>query len=74
MGYCKEIWSLLHPFSYEILPGPSLPKNKFIMAINWTGITFLDERERKFLELSYPMVNAINTKRCIKKIHSHELI
>uniref|UniRef100_A0A8B9KNY7 Si:ch73-194h10.2 n=1 Tax=Astyanax mexicanus TaxID=7994 RepID=A0A8B9KNY7_ASTMX len=43
--------------------GPPLPKNKFIMAINWTGITFLDERERKLLELSYPVVTGVNTVR-----------
>ena len=33
------------------------------MAINWTGITFLDERERRLVELSYPEVTGVNTVR-----------
>lgn len=40
-----------------------MPKNKFIVAINWTGITFLDEKERRLLELSYPEVTGVNTMR-----------
>lgn len=43
--------------------GPSLAKNKFIVAINWTGITFLDEREKRLLELSFPEVTAVHTAR-----------
>ncbi|XP_060723716.1 unconventional myosin-VIIa [Tachysurus vachellii] len=63
--YTRQKWPLFFSKFFEVsrISGPSLPKNKFILAINWTGITFLDERERKFLELSFPMVNAINTKR-----------
>ena len=33
------------------------------MAINWTGITFLDERERRLVELSYPEVTVVSTVR-----------
>lgn len=40
-----------------------MPKNNFIVAVNWTGITFLDERERRLLELSYPEVTGINAVR-----------
>ncbi|KAF4079290.1 hypothetical protein AMELA_G00191340 [Ameiurus melas] len=65
VDYARQRWPMFFSKFFEAsrISGPSLPKNKFIIAINWTGITFLDERERKFLELSYPMVNAINTKR-----------
>ncbi|KAI5628300.1 unconventional myosin-VIIb-like isoform X1 [Silurus asotus] len=65
VDYARQKWPMLFSRFFEVsrISGPSFPKNKFIMAINWTGITFMDERERKFLELSYPMVNAINTKR-----------
>uniref|UniRef100_A0A8C7GIK4 Unconventional myosin-VIIa-like n=1 Tax=Oncorhynchus kisutch TaxID=8019 RepID=A0A8C7GIK4_ONCKI len=52
---------------YYIFPGPALPKNKFIVAINWTGITFLDEKERRLLQLSYPEVTGVNTMREGKK-------
>lgn len=44
-------------------PGPPLPKSKFIVAVNWTGITFLDEREKRLLELSFPEVTGVNTVR-----------
>ena len=43
--------------------GPALSKNKFIVAINWTGITFLDEREKRLVELSFPEVTGVNTIR-----------
>lgn len=43
--------------------GPPLPKSRFIVAINWTGITFLDEKERRLLELSFPEVMGVNTIR-----------
>ncbi|XP_066519124.1 unconventional myosin-VIIb [Hoplias malabaricus] len=65
VDYARQKWPMFFSRFFEVVrhSGPSLPKNKFIMAVNWTGITFLDERERKLLELSYPMVTGINTKR-----------
>ncbi|XP_076871226.1 unconventional myosin-VIIb [Brachyhypopomus gauderio] len=65
VDFARQKWPMFFSRFFEVLrvSGPSLPKNKFIMAINWTGITFLDERERKFLELSYPMVTGVNTMR-----------
>lgn len=43
--------------------GPPLAKSKFIVAINWTGITFLDEREKRLLELSFPDLTGVNNIR-----------
>ncbi|KAL6458208.1 hypothetical protein MHYP_G00334380 [Metynnis hypsauchen] len=65
VDYARQKWPLFFSRFFEVVrhSGPSLPKNKFIMAINWTGITFLDERERKLLELCYPMVTGVNTMR-----------
>jgi hypothetical protein len=62
LGSRRSVYSagLTH---YYIFPGPALPKNKFIVAINWTGITFLDEKERRLLQLSYPEVTGVNTMR-----------
>lgn len=54
---------LLSSFCPAILPGPPLQKSKFIVAINWTGITFLDEREKRLLELSFPEVTGVNSSR-----------
>ena len=60
-------------YSMDIyLTGPALAKNKFIVAINWTGITFLDERERRLLELSYPEVTGVNTMRYVESVTACE--
>uniref|UniRef100_A0A8B9RG66 Si:ch73-194h10.2 n=1 Tax=Astyanax mexicanus TaxID=7994 RepID=A0A8B9RG66_ASTMX len=63
VDYARQKWPMFFSRFFEVIrtSGPPLPKNKFIMAINWTGITFLDERERKLLELSYPVVTGVNT-------------
>lgn len=45
--------------------GPPLSKNKFILAINSMGITFLDEREKTLLVLSYPELTGVNTIRWV---------
>ncbi|KAJ8356986.1 hypothetical protein SKAU_G00197800 [Synaphobranchus kaupii] len=47
-------------FQVVKLSGPHLHKHKFVVAINSTGILFLDEKERNLLELSYPMVTEVN--------------
>uniref|UniRef100_A0AAY4EUK4 Myosin VIIB n=1 Tax=Denticeps clupeoides TaxID=299321 RepID=A0AAY4EUK4_9TELE len=46
-----------------LFAGPALPKNKFILAINLSGLTFLDERERKLIVLTYPEITGVNTMR-----------
>ncbi|XP_074524694.1 unconventional myosin-VIIb [Halichoeres trimaculatus] len=65
VDYAREKWPMFFSRFFEVvkLSGPALPKNKFIVAINWTGITFLDEREKRLLELSFPEVTGINTIR-----------
>nr|XP_020479722.1 unconventional myosin-VIIb-like [Monopterus albus] len=46
-----------HYFSrfYEVTmtAGPPLSKSRFVVAVNWSGILFMDEREKRLLELSY---------------------
>ncbi|XP_054605643.2 unconventional myosin-VIIb [Nothobranchius furzeri] len=65
VDYARERWPMFFSRFFEVtkLSGPPLPKSKFIVAINWTGITFLDEREKRLLELSFPEVTAVNTVR-----------
>uniref|UniRef100_A0AAQ5YI30 Uncharacterized protein n=1 Tax=Amphiprion ocellaris TaxID=80972 RepID=A0AAQ5YI30_AMPOC len=64
VDYAREKWPIFFSRFFEVtkLSGP-LSKSKFIVAINWTGITFLDEREKRLLELSFPEVTAVNTIR-----------
>ncbi|XP_041647355.1 unconventional myosin-VIIa [Cheilinus undulatus] len=65
VDYAREKWPMFFSRFFEVfkVSGPALPKNKFIVAINWTGITFLDEREKRLLELSFPEVTGVNTIR-----------
>uniref|UniRef100_A0A8C4EBN6 Myosin VIIAa n=1 Tax=Dicentrarchus labrax TaxID=13489 RepID=A0A8C4EBN6_DICLA len=45
------------------LSGPSLPKNDLIVAVNWTGVYFVDEQEQVLLELSFPEITAVSSSR-----------
>uniref|UniRef100_A0A667ZSS2 Si:ch73-194h10.2 n=1 Tax=Myripristis murdjan TaxID=586833 RepID=A0A667ZSS2_9TELE len=65
VDYARQKWPMFYSRFFEVvkLSGPPLPKSKFIVAINWTGITFLDERERRLVELSFPEVIGVNTTR-----------
>ncbi|XP_051562758.1 unconventional myosin-VIIb-like [Myxocyprinus asiaticus] len=70
VDYARQKWSMFFSKFFEVakLSGPTLPKNRFILAINSMGITFLDEREKKLLVLSYPEVTGINTVRDRKSV------
>ncbi|KAM9849184.1 unconventional myosin-VIIb [Aulostomus maculatus] len=65
VDYARNKWPIFFSRFFEVskLSGPPLPKSKFIVAINWTGIIFLDEREKRLLELSFPEVTGVNTMR-----------
>ncbi|CAL8309973.1 unnamed protein product [Lota lota] len=66
--HARQNWPMFFSRFFEVVKvsGPALPKTRFIVAINWTGITFLDERERRLVELSYPEVTGVNTVRDAK--------
>lgn len=53
-------WPLLFSRFYEALKfaGPPLPKNEVIIAVNWTGIYVVDDREHVMLEFSFPEVTS----------------
>ncbi len=52
--------------------GPSLPKNDVIVAVNWTGVYFVDEQEQVLLDLSFPEITAVSSSRCsITSIQTH---
>lgn len=58
--------------------GPSLPKNDVIVAVNWTGVYFVDEQEQVLLELSFPEITAVSSSRYVhtktgggKKLRAH---
>uniref|UniRef100_A0A3P8UQH7 Si:ch73-194h10.2 n=1 Tax=Cynoglossus semilaevis TaxID=244447 RepID=A0A3P8UQH7_CYNSE len=60
--YTRKKWPMYFSKFFQVVKiSPPLPKNNFIVAVNWTGITFLDEREKRLLELSFPEVTGVNT-------------
>lgn len=48
---------------YCVSEGPSLPKNEVIVAVNWTGVYFVDEQEQVLLELSFPEITAVSSTK-----------
>uniref|UniRef100_A0AAZ3PUG2 Myosin VIIAb n=1 Tax=Oncorhynchus tshawytscha TaxID=74940 RepID=A0AAZ3PUG2_ONCTS len=65
VDFARFKWPLLFSRFYEVEitsksllnpSGPSLPKNDVIVAVNWTGVYFVDEQEQVLLELSFPEI------------------
>ncbi|XP_019480078.1 PREDICTED: unconventional myosin-VIIb isoform X1 [Hipposideros armiger] len=58
-------WPLLFSRLFEVttFSGPRLPKTQLILAVNWRGLYFLDQRERMLLEVSFPEVMSLITNR-----------
>nr|XP_045006124.1 unconventional myosin-VIIb isoform X2 [Jaculus jaculus] len=58
-------WPLLFSRLFEVttLSGPRLPKTQLILAVNWKGMYFLDQKERILMELSFPEVMGLVAKK-----------
>ncbi|XP_077447744.1 unconventional myosin-VIIa-like isoform X2 [Stigmatopora argus] len=65
VSFARLKWPLLFSRFYEAFKfsGPSLPKNDVIVAVNWTGVYFVDEQEQVLLELSFPEIVAVSSSR-----------
>ncbi|XP_069496102.1 unconventional myosin-VIIa isoform X6 [Ambystoma mexicanum] len=65
VDFARFKWPLLFSRFYEAFKfsGPSLPKNEVIVAVNWTGVYFVDEQEQVLLELSFPEITAVSSSR-----------
>eukprot|EP00064_Thunnus_orientalis_P004684 superscaffoldBa00000434_g4696 len=59
----REKWPLDFSRFYEVtmLSGPPLPKNRFVAAVNTTGIFFMEGRDRRLLELPYVEVKEVHS-------------
>ncbi|KAI1242110.1 Unconventional myosin-VIIa [Lamprotornis superbus] len=69
VDFARFKWPLLFSRFYEAFKfsGPSLPKNDVIVAVNWTGVYFVDEQEQVLLELSFPEITAVSSsRRCLR--------
>ncbi|XP_008576577.1 PREDICTED: unconventional myosin-VIIb, partial [Galeopterus variegatus] len=58
-------WPLLFSRLFQVttLSGPRLPKAQLILAINWKGLYFLNQKEKMLLELSFTEVMGLATNR-----------
>ncbi|KAF1393529.1 hypothetical protein PFLUV_G00016940 [Perca fluviatilis] len=65
VDFARHKWPLLFSRFYEAFKfsGPILPKNDLIVAVNWTGVYFVDEQEQVLLELSFPEITAVSSSR-----------
>uniref|UniRef100_A0A803TBL6 Myosin VIIB n=1 Tax=Anolis carolinensis TaxID=28377 RepID=A0A803TBL6_ANOCA len=68
VDFARFQWPLLFSRFFEVtkFSGPSLPKNNFIVAVYCKGICFLDDSEKRLLDLSFPEITGIHTSRAIK--------
>ncbi|XP_066455871.1 unconventional myosin-VIIb [Eleutherodactylus coqui] len=68
VNYSQQQWPLLFSKFFEAsrFAGPTISRNHFIVAINWKGVSFLDETEKKLLDLTFPELTGILTKRAEK--------
>uniref|UniRef100_A0A8C1ZX99 Myosin VIIBb n=1 Tax=Cyprinus carpio TaxID=7962 RepID=A0A8C1ZX99_CYPCA len=57
--YAREKWPIYFSKFYEaqIVSGPSVPQDQFVVVVNWKGVFFQDVTEAAFLQLSYPEVS-----------------
>ncbi|XP_040163655.1 myosin-VIIa-like isoform X1 [Anopheles arabiensis] len=56
--FAKITWGMMFSRFFEAVQcsGPSLAAANVIIAVNWSGVFFVDEQEQVLVELSYPEV------------------
>ncbi|XP_061746210.1 unconventional myosin-VIIb-like isoform X2 [Nerophis ophidion] len=57
----REKWAVDFSKFFEVTmtSGPPLPKSRFIVAVNWSGVLFMDGKKKKLLELPYLEVQQV---------------
>lgn len=63
--HVKHVGSVLCHVCPHLPPvtGPPLPKIKFVVAVNWTGVLFMDGRDKKLQEFPYIEIKDVNIER-----------
>ncbi|XP_019863708.1 PREDICTED: unconventional myosin-VIIa-like [Amphimedon queenslandica] len=63
--FAKYRWPLLFSKFFEAyrFSGPTLPQNDVIIAVNWTGVYFVDDQEHVLLETSFPEITNVTSSR-----------
>uniref|UniRef100_A0A8C9R5F2 Myosin VIIAa n=1 Tax=Scleropages formosus TaxID=113540 RepID=A0A8C9R5F2_SCLFO len=64
VDFARYKWPLLFSRFYEAFKFSGI-ENDVIVAVNWTGVYFVDEQEQVLLELSFPEITAVSSSRYI---------
>ncbi|XP_053696662.1 myosin-VIIa-like [Sabethes cyaneus] len=56
--FAKLTWGMMFSRFYEAvqIDGTKLPTSSIIIAVNWSGVYFVDDQEQVLVELSYPEI------------------
>uniref|UniRef100_A0AAR2IYX4 Myosin VIIAb n=1 Tax=Pygocentrus nattereri TaxID=42514 RepID=A0AAR2IYX4_PYGNA len=66
VDFARFKWPLLFSRFYEAFKFSGITINDVIVAVNWTGVYFVDEQEQVLLELSFPEITAVSSSRSVK--------
>ena len=63
--FAKLTWPILFSRFYEATrtSGPKLRVDNVIIAVDWTGIYFVDDQEQMLLELSFPEIAEVTFQK-----------
>ncbi|KAK0093858.1 hypothetical protein PV326_012464 [Microctonus aethiopoides] len=63
--FAKLTWPILFSRFYEVtkISGPPLPVDNFVIAVNWTGIYFIDNQEEILIEISFLEIAEVNFQK-----------
>uniref|UniRef100_A0A3B3D6D1 Myosin VIIBb n=1 Tax=Oryzias melastigma TaxID=30732 RepID=A0A3B3D6D1_ORYME len=63
----REKWPLDFSKFYEVTmtSGPPLPKNRFVLAVNSSGICFMEKRDRTLLDIPYIEVKKVEMEKYV---------
>ncbi|XP_022527923.2 unconventional myosin-VIIb [Astyanax mexicanus] len=61
VAYARLKWPLYFSRFFEAsqISGPPLPEDQFVVAVNWSGVSFQAGKDRTFLQLSYPELTGV---------------
>ncbi|CAH0557546.1 unnamed protein product [Brassicogethes aeneus] len=68
--YAKETWPILFSVFYEAVQtsGPELSKKNIIIAVNWTGVFFIDDAEQILQDLTYENITFVTFEKKQEKL------
>lgn len=68
VSFAKFKWPLLFSRFYEAakFSAPPLPRNDVIVAVNWTGVYVVDDKEQVLLEFSFPEISKVTHQRGLR--------